>query len=211
VYASTNSSRLQSVSTCTSSRQTPLASRASEVCTSGLVISATASTALLAGRHNDNNNNGTVSTCSGRAGGRRSWCFVVGVLRYKQASRSHCNINQSCSALPQTETLLIRADRLRHFAMRRPHSFVTTHWVSVSRACRWHTSTSLTFPSWPCPRPGQFGGPLRSRRSIGQIVWLARGISTANSGIFPSISRLFLRLSTRTENCNQSHTTMMPD
>lgn len=52
---------------------------------------------------------------------------MVGGLHHKQASRSHCNINQSCSALPQTETLLIRADRLRHLAMRRPHLFVTTH------------------------------------------------------------------------------------
>jgi hypothetical protein len=43
---------------------------------------------------------------------------VVGTLRHKQASRSHCNINQSCSALPQTETLLIRPDRLRHLEVR---------------------------------------------------------------------------------------------
>jgi hypothetical protein len=52
---------------------------------------------------------------------------LVGKPRHKQASRSHCNINQSCSALPQTETFLIRADRLRHLGMRRPHLFVTTH------------------------------------------------------------------------------------
>jgi hypothetical protein len=122
---------------------------------------------------NDHDNNGTVvvSTCSGRAGGCRSWCFVVGRLRHKQASWSHCNINQSCSALPQTETPILDPSRPTETSLLcadRICLFVTTHTQVLGvggKACRWHTWTSLTFESWPCSqasRPGQSGGPVRS-------------------------------------------------
>jgi hypothetical protein len=66
---------------------------------------------------------------------------VVGSLGHKQASRSHCNINQSCSALPQTETLLIRAEPSETSWCAQTASVCHGAWVTLlvgySTVCRW--------------------------------------------------------------------------
>ena len=117
---------------------------------------------------------------------------MVGRLRHKQASWSHCNINQSCSALPQTETPILDPSRPAEtflLCADRICLFVTTHTqvlgvgggrkgVSLAHMDKFDISIMAVLTSIqarPVRRARSF---VHARRSIGQIVWLARGIST---------------------------------